>query len=215
MDSPQPIKTAYELHELVKLARGGDWQAQEELWLRLNATIQQFRKSGFKYYELEDIRQETLKKVLLQEKEKQYLTKVKHPLAYLRKIFMQCAIDHIRKANKGKSDDTSEVQIFENEITAHIAVDYDARETSYQPDERYEAKIDKNTQSKLTKDIRDFIERQPIEKRVVFELYLYDEKSYDEIMETTGLTFGQVNYRINSLRTTLIETFNEIYMENA
>ncbi len=173
--------------KLILLYQKGNHDALEILLKKHRDKIFGFIYSKIKKQELtEDLFQDTLFKVVRTLKSGKYIEEGKF-LPWVIRIAQNIVIDYFRKNNKMKKVyDTEEFSMFD--ILQDSGLDAEKQMMKHQ----------------MIKKIRELIELLPEEQKLVLKLRVYEELSFQEISDKTGVSIntalGRMRYALINLR---------------
>jgi len=173
--------------ELIRAYRGGDEQAFEILLTRHQERV--FTKINFIVRDSElanDLFQDTFIKVVRLLKEGKYIEEGKF-LPWILRIAHNMAIDHFRRNKKMKMvRSRDEMDVFAKIDTGDSHVE------------------DLLVEDQIHTDVRRLIDELPVDQREVVRMRMYDNLSFKEIAETTGVSIntalGRMRYAVINLR---------------
>ena len=173
--------------ELIRAYRGGDEQAFEILLTRHQERV--YTKINFIVRDSElanDLFQDTFIKVVRLLKEGKYIEEGKF-LPWILRIAHNMAIDHFRRNKKMKMvRSRDEMDVFAKIDTGDSHVE------------------DLLVEDQIHTDVRRLIDELPVDQREVVRMRMYDNLSFKEIAETTGVSIntalGRMRYAIINLR---------------
>ncbi len=173
--------------ELIRAYRGGDEQAFETLLTRHQERV--YTKINFIVRDSElanDLFQDTFIKVVRLLKEGKYVEEGKF-LPWVLRIAHNMAIDHFRRNKKMRMVRSRD----EMDVFATIDTGDDHIE-------------DLLVQGQIHSDVRRIIDELPEDQREVVRMRMYDNLSFKEIAETTGVSIntalGRMRYAVINLR---------------
>ena len=173
--------------ELIRAYRGGDEQAFEILLTRHQERV--YTKINFIVRDSElanDLFQDTFIKVVRLLKEGKYIEEGKF-LPWILRIAHNMAIDHFRRNKKMKMVRSR------NEMDVFAKIDTG--------DSHVEEIL---VEDQIHTDIRRLIDELPVDQREVVRMRMYDNLSFKEIAETTGVSIntalGRMRYAVINLR---------------
>ena len=173
--------------ELIRAYRGGDEQAFEILLTRHQERV--YTKINFIVRDSElanDLFQDTFIKVVRLLKEGKYIEEGKF-LPWILRIAHNMAIDHFRRNKKMKMvRSRDEMNVFAKIDTGDSHVE------------------DLLVEDQIHTDVRRLIDELPVDQREVVRMRMYDNLSFKEIAETTGVSIntalGRMRYAVINLR---------------
>ena len=173
--------------ELIRAYRGGDEQAFEILLTRHQERV--YTKINFIVRDSElanDLFQDTFIKVVRLLKEGKYIEEGKF-LPWILRIAHNMAIDHFRRNKKMKMvRSRDELDVFAKIDTGDSHVE------------------DLLVEDQIHTDVRRLIDELPVDQREVVRMRMYDNLSFKEIAETTGVSIntalGRMRYAVINLR---------------
>ena len=173
--------------ELIRAYRGGDEQAFEILLTRHQERV--YTKINFIVRDSElanDLFQDTFIKVVRLLKEGKYIEEGKF-LPWILRIAHNMAIDHFRRNKKMKMvRSRDEMDVFAKIDTGDSHVE------------------DILVEDQIHTDVRRLIDELPVDQREVVRMRMYDNLSFKEIAETTGVSIntalGRMRYAVINLR---------------
>ena len=173
--------------ELIRAYRGGDEQAFEILLTRHQDRV--YTKINFIVRDSElanDLFQETFIKVIRLLKEGKYVEEGKF-LPWILRIAHNMSIDHFRRNKKMRMvRSRDEVDVFAKIDTGEAHVE------------------DLLVEGQIHSDVRRIIDELPEDQREVVRMRMYDNLSFKEIAETTGVSIntalGRMRYAVINLR---------------
>lgn len=173
--------------ELIRAYRGGDEQAFEILLTRHQERV--YTKINFIVRDSElanDLFQDTFIKVVRLLKEGKYIEEGKF-LPWILRIAHNMAIDHFRRNKKMKMvRSRDEMDVFDKIDTGDSHVE------------------DLLVEDQIHTDVRRLIDELPVDQREVVRMRMYDNLSFKEIAETTGVSIntalGRMRYAVINLR---------------
>ena len=173
--------------ELIRAYRGGDEQAFEILLTRHQERV--FTKINFIVRDSElanDLFQDTFIKVVRLLKEGKYIEEGKF-LPWILRIAHNMAIDHFRRNKKMKMvRSRDEMDVFAKIDTGDSHIE------------------DLLVEDQIHTDVRRLIDELPVDQREVVRMRMYDNLSFKEIAETTGVSIntalGRMRYAVINLR---------------
>ena len=173
--------------ELIRAYRGGDEQAFEILLTRHQERV--YTKVNFIVRDSElanDLFQDTFIKVVRLLKEGKYIEEGKF-LPWILRIAHNMAIDHFRRNKKMKMvRSRDEMDVFAKIDTGDSHVE------------------DLLVEDQIQTDVRRLIDELPVDQREVVRMRMYDNLSFKEIAETTGVSIntalGRMRYAVINLR---------------
>lgn len=173
--------------ELIRAYRGGDEQAFEILLTRHQERV--YTKINFIVRDSElanDLFQDTFIKVVRLLKEGKYIEEGKF-LPWILRIAHNMAIDHFRRNKKMKMvRSRDEMDVFAKIDTGDSHVE------------------DLLVEDQIHTDVRRLIDELPVDQREVVRMRMYDNLSFKEIAETTGVSIntalGRMRYAVINLR---------------
>ena len=173
--------------ELIRAYRGGDEQAFETLLTRHQERV--YTKINFIVRDSElanDLFQDTFIKVVRLLKEGKYVEEGKF-LPWVLRIAHNIAIDHFRRNKKMRMvRSRDEMDVFATIDTGDAHVE------------------DLLVEGQIHSDVRRIIDELPEDQREVVRMRMYDNLSFKEIAETTGVSIntalGRMRYAVINLR---------------
>ena len=173
--------------ELIRAYRGGDEQAFEILLTRHQERV--YTKINFIVRDSElanDLFQDTFIKVVRLLKEGKYIEEGKF-LPWILRIAHNMAIDHFRRNKKMKMvRSRDEMDVFAKIDTGDSHVE------------------DLLVEDQIHTDVRRLIDELPVDQREVVRMRMYDNLSFKEIAEKTGVSIntalGRMRYAVINLR---------------
>ncbi len=173
--------------ELIRAYRGGDEQAFEILLTRHQERV--YTKINFIVRDSElanDLFQDTFIKVIRLLKEGKYVEEGKF-LPWILRIAHNMSIDHFRRNKKMRMvRSRDEVDVFAKIDTGEAHVE------------------DLLVEGQIHSDVRRIIDELPEDQREVVRMRMYDNLSFKEIAETTGVSIntalGRMRYAVINLR---------------
>ena len=173
--------------ELIRAYRGGDEQAFETLLTRHQERV--YTKINFIVRDSElanDLFQDTFIKVVRLLKEGKYVEEGKF-LPWVLRIAHNMAIDHFRRNKKMRMvRSRDEMDVFATIDTGDAHVE------------------DLLVEGQIHSDVRRIIDELPEDQREVVRMRMYDNLSFKEIAETTGVSIntalGRMRYAVINLR---------------
>ncbi len=173
--------------ELIRAYRGGDEQAFETLLTRHQERV--YTKINFIVRDSElanDLFQDTFIKVVRLLKEGKYVEEGKF-LPWVLRIAHNMAIDHFRRNKKMRMvRSRDELDVFAKMDTGDAHVE------------------DLIVEGQIHTDVRRIINQLPEDQREVVRMRMYDNLSFKEIAETTGVSIntalGRMRYAVINLR---------------
>jgi len=173
--------------ELIRAYRGGDEQAFEILLTRHQERV--YTKINFIVRDSElanDLFQDTFIKVVRLLKEGKYIEEGKF-LPWILRIAHNMAIDHFRRNKKMKMvRSRDEMDVFAKIDTGDSHVE------------------DLLVEDQIHIDVRRLIDELPVDQREVVRMRMYDNLSFKEIAEKTGVSIntalGRMRYAVINLR---------------
>ena len=173
--------------ELIRAYRGGDEQAFEILLTRHQERV--YTKINFIVRDSElanDLFQDTFIKVIRLLKEGKYVEEGKF-LPWILRIAHNMSIDHFRRNKKMRMvRSRDEVDVFAKIDTGEAHVE------------------DLLVDGQIHSDVRRIIDELPEDQREVVRMRMYDNLSFKEIAETTGVSIntalGRMRYAVINLR---------------
>ena len=173
--------------ELIRAYRGGDEQAFEILLTRHQERV--YTKINFIVRDSElanDLFQDTFIKVVRLLKEGKYIEEGKF-LPWILRIAHNMAIDHFRRNKKMKMvRSRDEMDVFAKIDTGDSHVE------------------ELLVEDQIHTDVRRLIDELPVDQREVVRMRMYDNLSFKEIAETTGVSIntalGRMRYAVINLR---------------
>ena len=173
--------------ELIRAYRGGDEQAFETLLTRHQERV--YTKINFIVRDSElanDLFQDTFIKVVRLLKEGKYVEEGKF-LPWVLRIAHNMAIDHFRRNKKMRMvRSRDEIDVFATIDTGDAHVE------------------DLLVEGQIHSDVRRIIDQLPEDQREVVRMRMYDNLSFKEIAETTGVSIntalGRMRYAVINLR---------------
>ena len=173
--------------ELIRAYRGGDEQAFETLLTRHQERV--YTKINFIVRDSElanDLFQDTFIKVVRLLKEGKYVEEGKF-LPWVLRIAHNMAIDHFRRNKKMRMvRSRDEMDVFATIDTGDAHVE------------------DLLVEGQIHSDVRRIIDELPEDQREVLRMRMYDNLSFKEIAETTGVSIntalGRMRYAVINLR---------------
>ncbi len=173
--------------ELIRAYRGGDEQAFETLLTRHQERV--YTKINFIVRDSElanDLFQDTFIKVVRLLKEGKYVEEGKF-LPWVLRIAHNMAIDHFRRNKKMRMvRSRDEIDVFATIDTGDAHVE------------------DLLVEGQIHSDVRRIIDELPEDQREVVRMRMYDNLSFKEIAETTGVSIntalGRMRYAVINLR---------------
>ena len=173
--------------ELIRAYRGGDEQAFETLLTRHQERV--YTKINFIVRDSElanDLFQDTFIKVVRLLKEGKYVEEGKF-LPWVLRIAHNMAIDHFRRNKKMRMvRSRDEMDVFATIDTGDAHVE------------------DLLVEGQIHSDVRRIIDELPEDQREVVKMRMYDNLSFKEIAETTGVSIntalGRMRYAVINLR---------------
>ena len=173
--------------ELIRAYRGGDEQAFEILLTRHQERV--YTKINFIVRDSElanDLFQDTFIKVIRLLKEGKYVEEGKF-LPWILRIAHNMSIDHFRRNKKMRMvRSRDEVDVFAKIDTGESHVE------------------DLLVEGQIHSDVRRIIDELPEDQREVVRMRMYDNLSFKEIAETTGVSIntalGRMRYAVINLR---------------
>ena len=173
--------------ELIRAYRGGDEQAFETLLNRHQERV--YTKINFIVRDSElanDLFQDTFIKVIRLLKEGKYVEEGKF-LPWVLRIAHNMAIDHFRRNKKMRMvRSRDEIDVFATIDTGDAHVE------------------DLLVEGQIHSDVRHIIDKLPEDQREVVRMRMYDNLSFKEIAETTGVSIntalGRMRYAVINLR---------------
>ena len=173
--------------ELIRAYRGGDEQAFETLLTRHQERV--YTKINFIVRDSElanDLFQDTFIKVVRLLKEGKYVEEGKF-LPWVLRIAHNMAIDHFRRNKKMRMvRSRDEMDVFATIDTGDSHVE------------------DLLVEGQIHSDVRRIIDELPEDQREVVRMRMYDNLSFKEIAETTGVSIntalGRMRYAVINLR---------------
>ena len=173
--------------ELIRAYRGGDEQAFETLLTRHQERV--YTKINFIVRDSElanDLFQDTFIKIVRLLKEGKYVEEGKF-LPWVLRIAHNMAIDHFRRNKKMRMvRSRDEMDVFATIDTGDAHVE------------------DLLVEGQIHSDVRRIIDELPEDQREVVRMRMYDNLSFKEIAETTGVSIntalGRMRYAVINLR---------------
>ena len=173
--------------ELIRAYRGGDEQAFETLLTRHQERV--YTKINFIVRDSElanDLFQDTFIKIVRLLKEGKYVEEGKF-LPWVLRIAHNMAIDHFRRNKKMRMvRSRDEIDVFATIDTGDANVE------------------DLLVEGQIPSDVRRIIDQLPEDQREVVRMRMYDNLSFKEIAETTGVSIntalGRMRYAVINLR---------------
>ena len=173
--------------ELIRAYRGGDEQAfdilltrhQERVYTKINFIVRDSELAN-------DLFQDTFIKVIRLLKEGKYVEEGKF-LPWILRIAHNMSIDHFRRNKKMRMvRSRDEVDVFAKIDTGEAHVE------------------DLLVEGQIHSDVRRIIDELPEDQREVVRMRMYDNLSFKEIAETTGVSIntalGRMRYAVINLR---------------